>query len=135
MQDWLLMAWFVLPTSKGQEKASGAKPGEPGENIMMSLIIDPSLKPDQQFLSSAAVALAVRDLVTRDSRTKNRKIKWPNDLYWRDRKAGGILIESVVTGQTWRWAVVGIGLNLNQSYFSRGDSKCNFIESDHGPSI
>jgi BirA family biotin operon repressor/biotin-[acetyl-CoA-carboxylase] ligase len=50
-------------------------------------------------------------------KNKNWKIKWPNDIYWSDRKAGGLLIESVVTGQTWDWAVVGIGMNLNQTSF------------------
>ena len=46
-------------------------------------------------------------------------IKWPNDLFWRDRKAGGILIENVLQGKTWRWAVVGIGININQTKFEK----------------
>jgi len=90
---------------------------EPGQNLMMSLVIKPSpLNLTQQFLFSAAVALGILDLVN-GFQNKNWKIKWPNDIYWGDRKAGGLLIESVVTGQNWDWAVVGIGLNLNQSFF------------------
>jgi BirA family transcriptional regulator, biotin operon repressor / biotin---[acetyl-CoA-carboxylase] ligase len=90
---------------------------EPGQNLMMSLVIDPSpLNLTQQFLFSAAIALAILDLVE-GIQNKNWKIKWPNDIYWSDRKAGGLLIESVVTGQTWVWAVVGIGINLNQTSF------------------
>ena len=90
---------------------------EPGQNLMMSLVIKPSpLSLNQQFMLSAAVALAILELV-KEYQNKNWKIKWPNDIYWNDRKAGGILIESVVTGQSWHWAVVGIGLNLNQSFF------------------
>ena len=47
------------------------------------------------------------------------KIKWPNDLYWQDRKAGGILIESIVgSGGNWDWAICGIGININQTSFS-----------------
>jgi BirA family transcriptional regulator, biotin operon repressor / biotin---[acetyl-CoA-carboxylase] ligase len=92
---------------------------EPGQNLMMSLVIKPSpLNLTQQFLFSAAVALAILDLV-KGFQNKNWKIKWPNDIYWSDRKAGGLLIESVVTGQIWDWAVVGIGMNLNQSFFPR----------------
>ena len=92
---------------------------EPGQNLMMSLVIKPSpLKLTQQFLFSAAIALAILDLV-KGFQNKNWKIKWPNDIYWSDRKAGGLLIESVVTGQTWDWTVVGIGMNLNQSHFPR----------------
>jgi BirA family biotin operon repressor/biotin-[acetyl-CoA-carboxylase] ligase len=90
---------------------------EPGQNLIMSLIIDPSrLKLTQQFLFSAAIALATLDLM-KSFQNNDWKIKWPNDIYWNDRKAGGLLIESVVTGQTWTWAIVGIGMNLNQSSF------------------
>jgi BirA family transcriptional regulator, biotin operon repressor / biotin---[acetyl-CoA-carboxylase] ligase len=90
---------------------------EPGENLIMSLVMEPfPLKLTQQFLLTAAVALAVLDLV-KGVYERNWKIKWPNDIYWNDRKAGGLLIESVVTGQAWRWAVIGIGMNLNQSDF------------------
>ena len=90
---------------------------ERGQNLMMSLVIDPSpLILTQQFLFSSAIALAILDFVE-GIQNKNWKIKWPNDIYWRDRKAGGLLVESVVTGQTWVWAVVGIGINLNQTSF------------------
>ena len=100
---------------KGQRGKSWIS--EPGQNLMMSLVIESSsLNLNQQFLFSAAIALAVLDLV-KGFHNKNWKIKWPNDIYWSDRKAGGLLIESVVTGRTWNWAVIGIGINLNQSYF------------------
>jgi BirA family transcriptional regulator, biotin operon repressor / biotin---[acetyl-CoA-carboxylase] ligase len=90
---------------------------EPGQNLMMSLIIEPSpLNLTHQFLFSAGIALAILDLV-KGFEIKNWKIKWPNDIYWSDRKAGGLLIESVVMGQTWSWAIIGIGINLNQSSF------------------
>jgi BirA family biotin operon repressor/biotin-[acetyl-CoA-carboxylase] ligase len=54
---------------------------------------------------------------------ENVKIKWPNDLYWQDRKAGGILIESVMKSgnenvATWEWAIIGTGININQQVFS-----------------
>ncbi|MBK7884610.1 MAG: hypothetical protein IPJ81_13130 [Chitinophagaceae bacterium] len=44
-------------------------------------------------------------------------MKWPNDLYWRDRKAGGVLIENIFKGKKWNWAVIGIGININQVLF------------------
>jgi len=44
-------------------------------------------------------------------------IKWPNDLFIRDRKAGGILIENSFRGKSWNWAVIGIGINVNQIGF------------------
>lgn len=90
---------------------------EPGQNLIMSVVVEPSpLNISQQFLFSAAVAMAILDLLE-GFQIQNLKIKWPNDIYWNDRKAGGLLIESIVSGQTWSWAVIGIGLNLNQLDF------------------
>ena len=39
------------------------------------------------------------------------QLKWPNDLWWHDRKVGGILIETASVGST-RYAVIGIGINV-----------------------
>ncbi len=87
------------------------------ENIALSVTLKPShLKILQPFQLSVAVALAAYDFYsTYDS--DNVFIKWPNDIYWRDRKAGGILIENVIRGNKWQWAVAGIGININQTEF------------------
>lgn len=88
-----------------------------GQNLMMSLVIEPSpLILPQQFLFSAAIALGILDQV-RLFEENNWTIKWPNDIYWNDRKAAGILVESVIKGKTWPFAVAGIGMNLNQEKF------------------
>ncbi len=90
---------------------------EPGQNLIMSLVIEPGgLKLTQQFLFSAAVALGILDLVKLLGKD-DWSIKWPNDIYWNDRKAAGILIESVIQGHQWPFAVVGVGMNLNQESF------------------
>ena len=39
-------------------------------------------------------------------------LKWPNDVVWRDRKLGGILIEGSVSGRVWT-VVIGIGVNVH----------------------
>ncbi|MFT3902263.1 MAG: biotin--[acetyl-CoA-carboxylase] ligase [Niabella sp.] len=90
---------------------------EKGQNIQMSLVLNPlGTVLGQQFLLSATVAVAVRQFFEKYAQSDIR-IKWPNDIYFQDRKAGGILIENIVSGSTWRWAVVGIGLNINQADF------------------
>jgi BirA family transcriptional regulator, biotin operon repressor / biotin---[acetyl-CoA-carboxylase] ligase len=89
------------------------------ENIALSLILSiADLKPPTQFCLSMAVSLGVNDFFSKYAGNET-KIKWPNDLYWRDRKAGGILIESVFKGKQWEWAVVGIGININQAVFDQ----------------
>lgn len=94
-------------------------------NIILSIVVKPQpLLLPQQFMLSACVAVAVHDLLSRYAGT-DTKIKWPNDLYWQDRKAGGVLIESIVGNRelgasTWDWAIVGIGININQTVFPSG---------------
>ncbi len=91
---------------------------EAGKNLMMSLISQPApLTVSSQFIFSASVALGILDKL-REHVPGNWRIKWPNDIYWNDRKAAGILIESVLKGQNWLFAVIGVGLNLNQESFS-----------------
>jgi BirA family biotin operon repressor/biotin-[acetyl-CoA-carboxylase] ligase len=51
------------------------------------------------------------------------QIKWPNDIYWRDRKAAGILIENSLRGPIWQWSIAGMGVNINQTEFGTGLKK------------
>lgn len=111
---------------KGQQGKKWAS--EPGQNLLCSYvlgvkqlkeagIIANSLNLQQQFGLSVAIALGLTDYFSKIAGF-DTKIKWPNDLYWHDRKAGGILIENIVRGNEWNWAVIGIGVNLNQTEFS-----------------
>jgi BirA family biotin operon repressor/biotin-[acetyl-CoA-carboxylase] ligase len=95
-----------------------------GQNLLCSYILelktlDKSKKwaPNDQNGFSAAIALGARTFF--DAYTNgDTKIKRPNDIYWRDRKAGGILIENQLKGKEWTWTVIGIGININQTVFS-----------------
>ena len=89
----------------------------PGKNIILSLILHPfGLKTNELFLLSMAVANGVHRFFSFYAGNKT-KIKWPNDIYWCDRKAGGILIENVIQGNSWKHAIIGIGININQTDF------------------
>ena len=94
-----------------------------GKNLTFSIIFYPNwLEISARFHLSMAVALALMDTVHRLPSTVRRppppvKIKWPNDLYLGDRKAGGILIQNALSGQFLQSSVVGIGLNVNQPEF------------------
>ncbi len=95
-----------------------------GQNLLCTYILElkqlDSTKnwlPTDQIGFSAAIALGIRAFFDGFSQGET-KIKRPNDLYWRDRKAGGILIENILRGTEWTWAVVGIGININQTQFS-----------------
>lgn len=89
-----------------------------GANLSFSIIVQPHfLLPAQAFQLLATVAVSIRNVLY-EKMGDETKIKWPNDLYWRDRKTGGILIENVFRGAQWQWAVIGIGININQTDFS-----------------
>ncbi len=90
----------------------------PGENLLVSIILYPTwLEFSEQWLLSEAVAVATRDAVA-EITALPVAIKWPNDIYLDTRKTAGILIQCGLHGAHWQHAVVGIGLNVNQRYFS-----------------
>lgn len=85
-------------------------------NLTFSLVVEPRFLPaKEQFLLSAATAVALCDCLTRYG--IEARIKWTNDIYVEDRKIVGILIEHFYAGATLRRTVIGIGLNVNQERF------------------
>ncbi len=110
-------AVFAHEQTMGKRQRNKEWFSAPGKNITFSLILHPfGLKTNQLFLLSMAVANGVHRFFSLYAGNKT-KTKWPNDIYWCDRKAGGILIENVIRGNTWKHAIVGIGLNINQTDF------------------
>ena len=111
-------AVFAHEQTKGKGQRSKQWISSANENLILSVVVNPKLPTSRQFLLSMCVAIASQKLVAGYAK-ENTKIKWPNDLYWCDRKAGGILIENIVQGAEWKWAIVGIGLNINQTSFGK----------------
>lgn len=110
-------AFFAHHQLAGRGQRGKKWESEAGAQIALSVITDCSgLRQSNPFEWSVAAALAAYDFFSIYAGDETR-IKWPNDLYWRDRKAGGILIENVIRGNQWRWAVTGIGININQAQF------------------
>jgi BirA family biotin operon repressor/biotin-[acetyl-CoA-carboxylase] ligase len=103
-------------------------------NIALSAVIEPTgLLPSQIFLLSMAIAVAATKLF-KSYVSEDLCIKWPNDVYWRDRKAGGILIENVIKGNEWKYAVAGIGLNINQTDFGELNNRAVSLKQITGKS-
>lgn len=95
----------------------------PGENIALSVIVDiTEVLPLNQFVFNTAIAVSCYNFYKKYA-IDEVAIKWPNDLYWRDRKAAGILIENNYKGSLWQWAVIGVGININQTTFNVAGKK------------
>ncbi len=111
------MAYFAREQFAGKGQRGKAWSTLPGENIILSIVLEPAfLRPTEQFILSAALAVSCHDFLKKYNQDE-WSIKWPNDIYWRDRKAAGILIESICKGNSWLIAVAGIGININQVRF------------------
>jgi len=109
--------YFAAEQTAGKGQRGKGWQAEPGANIILSLVLQPHwLQVSRQFHLSAAVALGCYDFF-HSLAGDDTSLKWPNDIYWRDRKAGGILIENLLSGNSWQFSVAGIGLNINQTHF------------------
>jgi BirA family transcriptional regulator, biotin operon repressor / biotin---[acetyl-CoA-carboxylase] ligase len=110
-------AYFAMEQTQGRGQRGKTWETSAGENIIVSVVTSPQCPfPPYPFIFNASVALACYDFYKYMAGDET-SIKWPNDIYWRDRKAGGILIENVVNGGMWNWSIIGIGINVNQVNF------------------
>ena len=120
------IAIFAHEQTYGRGRRGKQWESDKGENIMMSVIAQMQWLPvSRQFELSVAVALSCFDLF-RKYIFANLFIKWPNDIFINDSKAGGILIENLIKGKIWQWAVIGIGLNINQKRFDDSYTATSF---------
>lgn len=103
--------------TKGRGQRGNSWVSNPRENLLFSIILHPNhISAEEQFILSQAVSLALYETV--NLFCENVHIKWPNDIYVRDNKIAGILIENMLEGKHITSSVVGIGLNVNQVSFA-----------------
>lgn len=106
----------VLMVARGQSRGYGrldrAFFSPPDTGLYMSLLLRPSFSPEKAHLIAHAAALAVLNAV-KEVAGVDARIKWVNDVYVKDKKAAGILVESALSQDgTLAYAVLGIGVNL-----------------------
>ena len=100
----------------GRGCGSNSWESERGKNLTFSVLIHPDrISARRQFHISMAVSLAVCEAL--GQHIGDLSIKWPNDIYWRNGKICGILIENQLQGDVIKTSIIGIGLNVNQQVF------------------
>lgn len=103
--------------SKGRGQMGSSWQSEPGKNLTFSILkFFEGLQPSEQFKITLAVSLAIFDVLYQVN-IPEIKVKWPNDIMSGNKKICGILIENIIKGATIEKTIVGIGLNVNQTYF------------------
>lgn len=88
----------------------------PHQNIALSVILYPNLNVNHQFYISKVVSIACAKAL-KSITNLDFDIKWPNDIYYKNQKVGGILIENQLTGSIVSSSVIGVGINVNQEVF------------------
>ena len=100
----------------GKGQRGNSWESEPGKNLTFSIALYPTaIEANKQFHLSMLASIAIIDTLT--DYTDGFSIKWPNDIYWHDKKICGILIENELEGQYLSQSIIGIGLNINQTEF------------------
>jgi BirA family biotin operon repressor/biotin-[acetyl-CoA-carboxylase] ligase len=109
------VVWADYQTA-GKGQGTNSWESERGKNLLFSILYHPQDIPaNRQFQISMAVSLAIADAL--GEQIGDVSIKWPNDIYWRNAKIGGILIENRLMGQTIKDSIIGVGINVNQQHF------------------
>ncbi len=85
-----------------------------GQNVLVSVLLRPSLPASAAFLATAVGACAVAATV--ESFGCDRVgVKWPNDIVVAGRKVAGVLAESSIVGDSLDYVVLGMGTHVNWS--------------------
>ena len=88
-----------------------------GHNLLFSLVVHPEEIPASlQFSLCELISVALCEVLARY--VTDIRIKWPNDIYHKDKKLCGILIEHDIEGTHLSRSIIGVGLNVNQTEFT-----------------
>lgn len=99
--------------SAGKGMGSNTWESEPGKNLLFSILVHPTWLPvRQQYLLSMAEAVAIVEVLG-----EGYEIKWPNDIYFGNRKLSGTRIDVNLHGGKLRDVIIGTGININQEVF------------------
>lgn len=104
--------------TSGRGQAGNHWESEPGQNLLFSTRLkEIGLAATDQWFINMLVAVALYETLNAKLSTLNSTltIKWPNDLYYGDKKLAGVLIENTLLGTRIADSIIGIGLNLNQT--------------------
>ena len=103
----------------GRGQTGNGWESEAGKNLLFSVLLDPT---ENLFDLNILVSAAVHKMLNGQLSTLQSQlsIKWPNDIYWQDRKIAGILIENALIGSRVCYTIGGVGVNINQTEFVSG---------------
>ena len=100
----------------GRGQAGNSWESEAGKNLLFSALLKyDGIHATKQWRLSMLVSVALWETLAKYLSPELLTIKWPNDIYFEDKKLVGILIENNLSGQYVGYSIVGIGVNVNQT--------------------
>lgn len=90
-----------------------------GKSIYMTILLRPQITPDKAPMLTLIMGLSVAEGIRKVSGAETA-IKWPNDIVMNKKKVCGILTEMATEMEYVNYVVIGVGINVNQEYFSEG---------------
>jgi BirA family biotin operon repressor/biotin-[acetyl-CoA-carboxylase] ligase len=115
----------------GKGQRGNSWESEPGKNLTFSVILKPGfLQAKEQFQINRVISLGIADFLVQKG-IPEVSIKWPNDILIAEKKICGILIENHVSGNSIHYSIAGIGLNVNQQYFTHPKASSVRLISGH----
>ncbi len=97
----------------GRGQTGNSWESEEGKNLLCSILLPPD--KNLYFLNIAVSVAVCRAVTGYGLPVTGLTIKWPNDIYWNDKKVAGILVENAIIGNEIKYSIAGIGLNVNQT--------------------
>lgn len=104
----------------GRGQAGNGWESEDGKNLLFSTLIRSDIRPAEQFRLTMMVSVAMWEMLSQYLPNDLLTIKWPNDIYYGDKKLAGILVENILSGDRIAYSIAGIGLNVHQLEFKSG---------------
>lgn len=106
---------------------------EPGENVLMSIIVYPSfINVLESFKLQFLASLTCVEVLTPYIDENEVSVKWPNDILVNRKKIAGVLIRNIFMGSAIRSSVIGFGLNVNQVDFTTVQNSVTSLKSITG---
>jgi BirA family transcriptional regulator, biotin operon repressor / biotin---[acetyl-CoA-carboxylase] ligase len=111
--------YFADEQTAGRGRGDHAWHSVAAQGLYVSVLLRTALPASRLPLLPLAAGLAAAEAV-RAVCGLAVDLRWPNDLLLGERKTGGILAEAQTDAGVVNYAVIGIGINVHQSYFQPG---------------
>lgn len=100
----------------GRGQTGNGWESEKGKNLLVSVLLKyPEIAASEQWRLSMLVAVTLYEAIAQFVPEQMLTIKWPNDIYYGEKKMAGILLENFLQGPYIQYSIAGVGVNVNQT--------------------